>query len=133
MNVVSIMAHADDEMRCLGTMLKCRARGDRLSFITLTDGSNGFVQNPGIPRQEAARIRQRAYDVAAAKSADYDAKASEGLIPLSDALDARAVMDFAQVELVQSRYQERIAIANLELAMGITLVPQEKTETKEEK
>jgi LmbE family N-acetylglucosaminyl deacetylase len=57
MNVVSIMAHADDEMRCLGTMLKCRVRGDRLFFVTLTDGSKGFVQNPGIAREEAARIR----------------------------------------------------------------------------
>jgi LmbE family N-acetylglucosaminyl deacetylase len=56
-NVVSIMAHADDEMRCLGTMLKCRARGDRLFFITVTDGSKGFVQNPSILREEAARIR----------------------------------------------------------------------------
>jgi len=82
---------------------------------------------------ETARIRQRAYDVASAKYADYDARFGEGLIPLSDALDARAVMDFAQVELVQSRYQERIAIANLELAMGITLVPEQKTETKVEK
>jgi LmbE family N-acetylglucosaminyl deacetylase len=58
LNVVSIMAHADDEMRCLGTMLKCRARGDQIFFITLTDGSKGFVQNPAISRQEAASIRQ---------------------------------------------------------------------------
>jgi N-acetylglucosamine malate deacetylase 1 len=57
MNAVSIMAHADDEMRCLGTMLKCRARGDRLYFITLTDGSKGFVQRPEIGQEEAARIR----------------------------------------------------------------------------
>lgn len=57
MNVVSIMAHQDDEMFCLGTMLKCRARGDRLFFITLTDGSKGFVQRPDISRAEAARIR----------------------------------------------------------------------------
>jgi LmbE family N-acetylglucosaminyl deacetylase len=57
MNVVSIMAHADDEMGCLGTMLKCSARGDRLHFVTLTDGSKGFVQNPGIAREDAARIR----------------------------------------------------------------------------
>lgn len=57
MNVVSLMAHQDDEMFCLGTMLKCRARGDRLCFITVTDGSKGFVQNPGIERSEAARIR----------------------------------------------------------------------------
>jgi LmbE family N-acetylglucosaminyl deacetylase len=57
MNVVSIMAHQDDEMFCLGTMLRCRARGDRLSFITLTDGSKGFVQRPDISRPDAARIR----------------------------------------------------------------------------
>ena len=82
---------------------------------------------------EGARVRQRAYDVAAAKWADYDAKAREGLIPLSDALDARGAMDLAQVALVQSRYQEKIAIANLELAMGLTLVPEPKTETKAEK
>lgn len=57
MNVVSLMAHQDDEMFCLGTMLKCRARGDRLAFITVTDGSKGFVQRPTIERSEAARIR----------------------------------------------------------------------------
>ena len=57
MKVVSIMAHADDEMRCLGTMLKCKERGDQLFFVTLTDGSKGFVQTPNIARQEAARIR----------------------------------------------------------------------------
>jgi LmbE family N-acetylglucosaminyl deacetylase len=57
MHVVSVMAHQDDEMRCLGTMLKCAERGDRLYFITLTDGSKGFVQNPGIAREEAGRIR----------------------------------------------------------------------------
>ena len=54
MNVVSIMAHQDDEMRCLGTMLKCQARGDRLFFITLTDGSGGFVQTPSLSRKPAA-------------------------------------------------------------------------------
>ena len=30
--------------------------------------------------------------------------------------------------MVRSRYQERIAIANLELAMGLTLLPQENSE-----
>ncbi len=82
---------------------------------------------------EGARVRQRAFEVAAAKWADYDAKAREGLIPLSDALDARGAMDLAQVAMVQSRYQERIAIANLELAMGLTLVPETRNETKAEK
>jgi len=58
MNVVSLMAHQDDEMGCLGTMLKCRRRGDRLFFITLTDGSKGFSHQPDIAPAEAARIRQ---------------------------------------------------------------------------
>ena len=58
MNVVSIMAHQDDEMFCLGSLLKCKARGDRLFFITLTDGAKGFVQQPDIAPAEAARIRQ---------------------------------------------------------------------------
>lgn len=72
MNVVSIMAHQDDEMRCLGTMLKCRARGDALAFVTLTDGSKGFVQRPEIPRAEAAAIRQAEMDaLAQAISARY--------------------------------------------------------------
>ena len=57
MNIVSIMAHADDEMRCLGTMLKCKARSDRLHFVTVADGSVGFAHQPGISRQEAAAIR----------------------------------------------------------------------------
>ncbi len=61
MNVVSIMAHQDDEMICLGTMLRCRDRGDNLFFITLTDGSGGFVGQQ-LEREEAARIRQEEMD-----------------------------------------------------------------------
>ncbi len=82
---------------------------------------------------EAAAVKQRAYEVTAAKVADYKAKAREGLIPLSDALDAQVLADLAQVALVQSRYQERIALANLELAMGLTLVPDLSSATPSEK
>lgn len=72
MNVVSIMAHQDDEMRCLGTMLRCAERGDRLFFITLTDGSKGFVQSPDIDPREAARIRDEEMGrVARAVAAEY--------------------------------------------------------------
>ena len=67
MNVVSVMAHQDDEMRCLGTMLKCRARGDRLWFVTLADGSKGFVHRPGIAPEEAARIRHEEMSALAAQ------------------------------------------------------------------
>ena len=72
MNVVAILAHQDDEMRCLGTMLKCRARGDQLFFITLTDGSKGFVQNPTITREKASAIRdQEMRSIAIAVDAEY--------------------------------------------------------------
>ena len=72
MNVVSIMAHQDDEMQCLGTLLKCRARGDRISFVTLTDGAKGFVQQPDIDPAEAARIRHAEMSALAQRlDADY--------------------------------------------------------------
>lgn len=72
MNVVAVMAHQDDEMRCLGTMLKCRARGDRLFFVTVTDGSGGFVQQPDISREEGARIRHEEMSaLAAAAGAEF--------------------------------------------------------------
>src|SRR6476660_6292531 len=66
MNIVSIMAHADDEMRCLGTMLKCRARGDNLHFVTVADGSVGFAHQPDLSRSEAAAIRAREMDALSA-------------------------------------------------------------------
>jgi len=59
MNVVSVMAHQDDELVCLGTMLKMQARGDRLHFICVTDGSGGMAQSPEMPRAEAAAVRDR--------------------------------------------------------------------------
>jgi LmbE family N-acetylglucosaminyl deacetylase len=59
MNIVSIMAHQDDEMRCLGTMLRCRERGDTLHFICLTDGSSGVLRDPYPSRKVAAGIRRR--------------------------------------------------------------------------
>ncbi|MBQ9343905.1 MAG: TolC family protein [Kiritimatiellae bacterium] len=75
---------------------------------------------------DAARaLRQQAYDVAAAKSADRDARAAEGLIPLSDALDARAEKDLAQVALLRSTYASRLAACTLNLALGQTLLPGE--------
>jgi len=59
MNVVSVMAHQDDELMCLGTLLKMRERGDTLHFICITDGSGGMAQAPDMPRNEAAAVRER--------------------------------------------------------------------------
>ena len=59
MNVLSVMAHQDDELACLGTMLRMRDRGDGLHFICCTDGCAGMAQNPDMTRAEAAAIRDR--------------------------------------------------------------------------
>jgi len=74
--------------------------------------------------EERQRILRRAYEVAQARHADYAAKVEEGLLPLSDALDARSDMELAQVEYLRARYDARIAMANLELAMGLTALPE---------
>ncbi len=66
------MAHQDDEMHCLGTLLKCKQRGDTIGFITVTDGSKGFVQSPDISRSEASKIRYREMSsLAGSVGADY--------------------------------------------------------------
>lgn len=70
-----------------------------------------------------SRIAKTAYAVAKEKFLDYDAKAKEGLLPQSDALDAQAEMDAAHIQFVQTTYLERIALSSLELAMGITALP----------
>ena len=59
MNVVSVMAHQDDELVCLGTMLKMQEAGHSLHFVCLTDGSGGMVHAPLMPRGEAAAVRDR--------------------------------------------------------------------------
>lgn len=69
MNIVSVMAHQDDELMCLGTMLKMQERGDKLHFICVTDGSGGMVQWPDMSRAEAAAIRdQEMRDLAGSQS-----------------------------------------------------------------
>lgn len=62
MQVVSVMAHQDDELNCLGTMLRMKARGDGLAFICVTDGSMGMVHAPEMGRAEAAAVRKQEMD-----------------------------------------------------------------------
>ncbi|MEA5016666.1 MAG: PIG-L family deacetylase [Candidatus Limiplasma sp.] len=57
MHVVSVMAHQDDELLCLGTMLKMKRRGDQLHFICLTQGETGMVHKPEMSQEEAAAVR----------------------------------------------------------------------------
>lgn len=57
MNIVSVMAHQDDELMCLGTMLKMKNLGHNLAFICLTDGAAGMAHMPEMSFEEAAKIR----------------------------------------------------------------------------
>lgn len=59
MNVLSVMAHQDDELMCLGTMLRMREAGHRLRFVSVTDGSGGMAHHPEMSREEAAAVRDR--------------------------------------------------------------------------
>jgi len=58
MNIAAIMAHQDDELMCLGTMLKMQKSGHNLAFICLTDGAAGMAHLPDMPPVEAAKIRE---------------------------------------------------------------------------
>jgi N-acetylglucosamine malate deacetylase 1 len=58
MNVACVIAHQDDEMGCLGTLLRLRSeRGARLAFIVLTNGDKGMSWSPDVALEEAARVR----------------------------------------------------------------------------
>jgi N-acetylglucosamine malate deacetylase 1 len=72
MNVVCMAAHQDDEMGCLGTLLKYRQAGHRLAFVVVTNGDRGMSWSSEVPLEEAAAIRDREMAaVAAALDAAY--------------------------------------------------------------
>ena len=72
MNIAAIMAHQDDELMCLGTMLKMQKSGHNLAFICLTDGAAGMAHMPDMPFEEAAKIREvEMNNLTAAISAEY--------------------------------------------------------------
>jgi len=85
-----------------------------LSVIVRVVAADAAFENAG----EQMAVAELAYATAKGRFEDYDARAKEGLLPVSDALDARSIMDAAQINLVQSQYLERIAAESLRLAMG---------------
>ena len=48
-----------------------------------------------------------------------DARYRQGLLPLSDVLDAQAALAGARALLLRSQWENRIARAQLELALGL--------------
>jgi len=57
MNVVCVGAHQDDEMHCLGTLIKYANRGDHIVIAAISNGDKGGQYDPSIPHGEIARIR----------------------------------------------------------------------------
>ncbi|MET3577180.1 LmbE family N-acetylglucosaminyl deacetylase [Mesorhizobium robiniae] len=72
MKIACIAAHQDDEMHCLGTLLKYRQRGDDIAFICVSNGELGASWDNASKPHEIAALRQKEMDdVAAALGADY--------------------------------------------------------------
>lgn len=71
--------------------------------------------------QSGVAIAKRAYEIATKKAEDYEAKSREGLIPISDALDAEGERDMAQVSYLKLLYAKRLAQASLDFAVGNNL------------
>ena len=73
MNVACVFAHQDDEMACLGTLIRLReAREARITFIAVTNGDKGASWDPDRPLAEVAATREREMRaVAGALGADY--------------------------------------------------------------
>jgi LmbE family N-acetylglucosaminyl deacetylase len=110
MNIAFIGAHQDDEMFCLGTLLRYRERGDRLFLICATNGDKGMSDDPSVPYVECARIRDREMRaVAGALKAEY-ACLNEPDEALFDTWDTRLKMIEAirrfRLDLVFTHYTQ---------------------------
>lgn len=80
MNIALIGAHQDDEMFCLGTLLKYREqRRHRFSFIYLTNGDKGISDDPESDYAATARLR-----AAEAAKVAKGFRASLDIIPNAD-------------------------------------------------
>lgn len=72
MKIVCVAAHQDDEMHCLGTFLKYRARGDEIAFICIANGDKGASWDPNAKPEDIARLRETVMRrVAEVFAADY--------------------------------------------------------------
>lgn len=57
MKVTCVLAHQDDEMRCLGTLLRMREAGHAVSFVCVTAGDKGLAFSTQDSHKRAAAIR----------------------------------------------------------------------------
>lgn len=85
-----------------------------LSIITRVVAAEAAVREA----HNASELAKAQLAVAKAKAQDYAARAGEGLIKYSDALDAKAALDAAEVVNVRASFAKQIAIENLRYVMG---------------
>ncbi|MBV0896226.1 PIG-L deacetylase family protein [Microbacterium sp. NC79] len=72
MNVVVVIAHQDDEMRCLGTLLRYRDEGHRVAIVCVTNGNRGLPFTDESTLADVAAVRDREMrSVCAVIGADY--------------------------------------------------------------
>jgi N-acetylglucosamine malate deacetylase 1 len=71
MRVVSVMAHQDDELQCLGTLLRMRERGDSVALVCTSSGNKGLPFSSTDTAAAAAVRDAEIPSVAAELDADY--------------------------------------------------------------
>jgi LmbE family N-acetylglucosaminyl deacetylase len=57
LSVVSIGAHQDDELSCLGTLIRYRDQGSRITTVSISNGDKGGQHDPSIPHPSVAQTR----------------------------------------------------------------------------
>ena len=57
LSVVSVGAHQDDELSCLGTLLRYREAGARITTVSISNGDKGGQHDPSIPHSIIAQTR----------------------------------------------------------------------------
>ncbi len=72
MKYACVFAHQDDEMRCLGTLLRLRERGHEVAFVAVTGGDKGLPFADPEDQHRAVAVRDAEMrNVAAAFDATY--------------------------------------------------------------
>jgi LmbE family N-acetylglucosaminyl deacetylase len=99
LSVVSVGAHQDDELSCLGTLILCAARGDRITTVSISRGDLGGQHDPAIPHDEIARIRiAEASAVASSLGGEYFCLGS----------DDEFIMDTQETRVAVARVLRRV-------------------------
>src|SRR5437870_1837501 len=57
LSVVSVGAHQDDELGCLGTLIRYRSQGGRITTVSLSNGDKGGQHDPSTPHAVVAQTR----------------------------------------------------------------------------